>query len=200
MGSLSQQSQLAVCGLPFIVSGLLFWIKVQSQKYKIRICNELSLRVILEHPSARELYREVLWSWQWQWAVFLFAACGLFFLICYSALKYKVRNTKYQYTTVCYFEGIPKAIVREASLDEIMNKTWIKKKLLFIFLFFCLDAKEPKDQGLFLDPWKLRSRLCLRIANRCARLSSTAHRCGARLFYYRSKKYAGADVKIDFRF
>jgi len=57
-----------------------------------------------------------------------------------------------------------------------------------VFLFFCLDAKEPKDQGLFLHPWKLRKSLILRIANRCARLSSTAHRCGIYLFYYRCKK------------
>ena len=46
--------------LLFVIADLLFRIKVQSQKYEIRICNELSLRVILEHPSASELYREVL--------------------------------------------------------------------------------------------------------------------------------------------
>ena len=43
----------------FVVSDLLFCIKVQSKKYKIQICNALSLRVILERLSARGLYREV---------------------------------------------------------------------------------------------------------------------------------------------
>ena len=56
---------------------------------------------------------------------------------------------------------------------------------------------EASGQGLFLHPWKLRKCLCLRIANRCAKLSSTAQRRGIYLFYYRCKKYAGCKHLIS---
>ena len=59
---------------------------------------------------------------------------------------------------------------------------------MLLFIFSIDEKTNQKNLGLFLDPWKLRKHLILRIANRCARLSSTAHRCGARLFYYSSKK------------
>ena len=48
--------------LLFVIADLLFRIKVQRQKYKIQIRNSRSLRVILEHLSAKELYREVVLS------------------------------------------------------------------------------------------------------------------------------------------
>ena len=48
--------------LLFVIADLLFRIKVQSQKYKIQIRNARSLRVILQHLSAKELYREVVLS------------------------------------------------------------------------------------------------------------------------------------------
>ena len=92
--------QFVVCCLPFIVSGLLCRIKVQSKKYEIRICNELSLRVILEHPSARELYREVLWSWQWQFTVGShsrqWAIVMLLFVIAVFLFGVKVQSKKYK--------------------------------------------------------------------------------------------------------
>ena len=55
----SHSRQWAVGLLLFVISDLLFHIEVQSKKYKIQICNALSLRVILERLSARGLYREV---------------------------------------------------------------------------------------------------------------------------------------------
>ena len=38
------------------------------------------------------------------------------------------------------------------------------------------------------------------VLNNVCSFLARAHRCGARLFYYRSKKQAGTYVKIDVRF
>ena len=57
---LSWQLQFAVMSLLFVVSDLLFRIKVQSQKYKIQIKNALSLQANPESLRERSLGDEML--------------------------------------------------------------------------------------------------------------------------------------------